>query len=244
MSRIQTVQQGTFLSIDRFSVDEVVTQTLTRLGLAFTANHRTRGVKGRDAAGCPVVGYRSYDTYSLHGYGIVGPMGENMHAVLKVQDTSIPGMRFKLSLGVMRLVCLNGMFGFGSAFDTTVTHRVGPMADGKLAALPAALDTALQALPALAEAALELAAVEVPDPASVVYSLDLPASVKENVLRLLARGSHREVDQPSNAWGLYNICNEVDRLLARRGSAAYLERDEQLADDIVCLASAQTLDAA
>jgi hypothetical protein len=234
-------EKGTFLAIDRESVRAVVQSTLAKLGIDATHRPQERTLYSRasEPGQLPTVkGFRLYDQWSL-GFNVEGPNGEPMQALLKIQDSTVPGMAFRVSVGVLRLICLNGMFGFGTEFETRVNHRVGQSAFDKLAGLPAAIEAALKGLPQLAAAAEGLAAVPVADPIDVLLSLNIPEKVRENAISIIGRQAYRFEDQPTDAWGLYNIVNEVDRLLARKGSTAYLERDERLADDIICLASAQ-----
>jgi hypothetical protein len=235
---IITQQQGSFLQIDNASVRETVQSTLDKLGLDFTLTSKARSVRRTLPDGSRSDGFRLYDTYHL-GYEMQGPVGEHMRACLRIQDSSVPGMAFRLNLGVFRLICLNGCFGFGDTFATRVIHRSGPMAEGALRDLPQAIEFALQGLPALSAAAQDLAAIHVQDPALVVEQLQIPEGVRGRVLYLLERSAYRAEDRPSTAWGLYNLVNEVDRLMARKGSTSFLERDEGLAEQVVALATAQ-----
>lgn len=235
MSNIITHEQGSFLRIDNGSVREVVLNTLKGLGLETDLDSRIRAIKHRDGR---EDGFRIYDTYDI-GAPVIGPFGEEMRARLRIQDSTVPGMAFKVTLGVFRLLCLNGLFGFSEECTARVIHRAGPAAHGALEGLPAAIVAAVHALPKLQAETEHLAAIEVPDPVAVLMSLNIPQGTREAAFNVIRMAEYRKQEPASTAWGLYNIVNEIDRFKARVGSTAYLERDERLADDIVCLASAQ-----
>lgn len=234
---IITRENGTFLQLDTLSVRETVLNTLKSLGLSPDLTSTVREIKSRnpEKAG----GMRVYDTYDL-GYTLHGPFGEEMKARLRVQDSTVPGWAFKATLGAFRALCLNGLFGFGEQCTARIVHRTGETAQDAIRALPDAIVAAVQALPKLQAEFEHLAAIEVPDPIAVLMSLNIPNVVREGAFNTITYGSYRTQEPAHTAWGLYNIVNELDRLRARQGSIAYLERDERLADDIVCLASAQT----
>jgi len=235
----------TFGRIDSESVHQVVQSVLTGLGLVAEVVERVKSrrctVKDAERGKVTHFGTRTYSEYRLMNPAmeVTGPAGEALRAVIRITDTNLPGEAFRVSVGYFRLICLNGLFGLQTEAVARVTHRVGPTARGKLDALPAAIEAALASLPALQARAMELASMPVAAPVEVVKALDLPEKVRNQVLSLIAFSAFRRVDQPTNVWGLYNIINEVDRLLARQGSTAYLQRDSGLVDAIVALAQGQ-----
>lgn len=234
---IITRENGTFLQLDTLSVRETVLNTLKGLGLSPDLTSTVREIKSRSPE--KTGGMRVYDTYDL-GYTLHGPFGEEMKARLRIQDSTVPGMAFKVTLGAFRLLCLNGMYGFGEACTSRIIHRTGDTAQTAIRALPDAIVAAVNGMPKLQAELEHLAAIDIPDPIQVLMSLDIPNGVREGAFNVIKFAEYRKQEPANTAWGLYNIVNECDRLHARKGSTAYLERDERLADDIVCLASAQT----
>ena len=178
-------------------------------------------------------GQKCFDTYRL-SYPIVGPAGEQMVAQLRVSDSTLPGQAFRVELGLFRLVCLNGLFAFDAGEQLArITHRIGPTAQDKLDVLADTIMQALKQLPQLSNQAAIMAAIPVQQPIEVLKALNIPASVRSSVEFLILSKKNRSVDNPTNVWGLYNLINEVDRLHARKGSIAYLERDTNLVDQII-----------
>jgi hypothetical protein len=76
--------------------------------------------------------------------------------------------------------------------------------------------------------------VRVLDPVNIIGSLNLTKSRKDSLIYNLDQAG----ESTSDAWGLYNYINEVNRLRSRRWDSAWAA-DEGLLDDVKLLAQAQ-----
>jgi hypothetical protein len=230
---IITQVKGTYLEINDQSAVDVVGETLAKLGLQSNVSIRQRHFRKKDQTGLKL---RADFTVGLD---IPGPRGDNMKARISLTNASLPGQAFALRLGALRLICTNGLYGFGDIFERRINHRPGQTAIDLLESIPAAIETVHGEDHEIANQAKALDALPVLDPAYVVQALELPTKTEAAVLSMISRGTYRPEDAPSSAWGLYNLVNEVDRLLARRGSFAFQSRDEGMLTKIVSLAGQQ-----
>jgi hypothetical protein len=226
MSNIFTAAEGTYLFVDTDSLVTEVKSTLDRLGLDSI-------VRPRYHSRSPV----QHVDFRLPDLKIAGPNGEDMEALLRVENSSRPGTALSVKLGIYRMVCSNGLFGFSMESLQRIVHRVGPTAYNKLEGLPAAVEGSVKYVDHMRSVAESLADTVVVDPIGVIASLPILQKTKDMAISQVARQAFRPEDQPYTAWGLYNIVNEIDRLQSK-SSIAHAQRDERLVDDILCLTQA------
>jgi hypothetical protein len=231
---IQSQRINSFLRVNQTSLKEHIEQALTESGLNFEM--KKFHVRGAKASGHE--GVKTFAEYSLPDLTMIGPFGETMNAVLRFRDSQVPGQALTVSLGVFRLVCLNGLFGMSHQTVQRIIHRAGPTNEGRLSGLVDAVKAAAGSLHTVGDFADDLADTPIADPIAAVAMLNIPNRTKEAVIQAIANERYRPVDNPRTAWGLYNLVNEFDRL-ASRGMLASSNRDEKLADDIMAIASAE-----
>lgn len=227
---IITQVKGTYLEINDQSAIDKVSETLTKLGLQSSVDVRWRHFRKKNQTGLKL---RADFTVGLD---IPGPRGDNMKVRISLTNASLPGQAFALKLGALRLLCTNGLYGFGDIFERRINHRPGQTAIDLLESIPAAIESVLGEVHEIANQAKALDALLIPNPVYIVQALGLPTKTEAAVVSMIERGTYRPQDTPSSAWGLYNLVNEVDRLYARRGSFAFQGRDEGMIDKIVLLA--------
>lgn len=220
---IFTAAEGTYLFVDTDSLVAEVKNTLTGLGLDSIPRPRFHSRS-------PV----QHVDFRLPDLKIAGPNGEQMEALLRVENSSRPGTALSVKLGIYRMVCANGLFGFSYESLQRIVHRVGPMAYDKLNGIPQAIANAVRYTEHLQSVAETLADTVVLNPIDVIASLPILERTKQAAISQIARNAYRPEDAPYTAWGLYNIVNELDRI-ASKSSVAHAQRDERLVDDILCL---------
>lgn len=227
MSKIFTAAEGSYLYISTDDLLNSVRDSLTEIGLDAIVRPLTDPRYARQSV-----------EFRLPELKIQGPNGDDMEILLRVSNSSIPGTALSVKIGLYRMICQNGLFGFSYESIQRIVHRTGPMAYRKLDELPAAIRATMAYVNHLQAVCDDLAATKIVDPISVIASLPVPNRVKESAIRLVALGRYRAEDAPYTAWGLYNLVNEIDRVQSR-STMASADRDTRLVDDIICLASDQ-----
>lgn len=155
------------------------------------------------------------------------PNGDVVFPQVMLRDQTLPGAAMTMQLGFFRQVCSNGLF----AFKHIVAPIRVPHFKNRTQLFIYLVDQIValtEQIPVLVDAVGKLNNTAIPLPMAYVQSLKLPAKVLKRVETIIASRSYRTEDNPHTLWGLYNIINEVDRQSARRGSFAYLDRDQNL----------------
>jgi hypothetical protein len=152
---------------------------------------------------------------------------DGMQTELRVRDQDFAGAKLEVQVGFFRLVCTNGLTVFErGATPIRVAHRISD--EQELLELPAAISEALARVERSKLLVQELKERRI-DPRQVLDGLKLG----ERLTQALLYGRPRREDDIRTVWGLYNYINEMDRLTARKGSLAYLERDETMLNRIL-----------
>jgi hypothetical protein len=146
--------------------------------------------------------------------------------------------RFKIYVGFLRFVCMNGMVLGDILFDQTITHRTGPVCEAKLDGLERGLADALDYIQAgFANDVEELTNQELTEGQMIQVTGNLPLSnrIKDKVIdRIVLQHTRRFEDQSNNVWALWNLTNEV----IGQHTTSELRRDQRnvnLLGDIVAL---------
>lgn len=148
---------------------------------------------------------------------------------------------FTLGLGLFSWVCANGLYVGVTDFLQKIRHIDGPKANSLLDILPAqvAIAAARMASGDLIQVALDALDQKVDDPISIIGNVPgLGKRTRDVSIGHVLNGTHREKDQPTNAWGLYNLLNETNRLGSRTSYTA-ADKDMGLLDNILVLAADQ-----
>lgn len=144
--------------------------------------------------------------------------------------------------GLFIWVCQNGAYIGLAAYVQKLRHVNGPKAHGVLDVLPSILDEQARRIASGETLHVALDALDTPvlDPVSLVASLPGVSDVnKDKAIYRILTGTHREKDNPGNAWGLYNLVNELVRR-GGRSSFQAAQRDMPLLGDILQLAEDQS----
>lgn len=140
-------------------------------------------------------------------------------------------------LGLFRFICLNGLYFGVSVFAGRLIHRAGETAEEFLSQLPNMIQDGIYQIQsgALQDTITEASDLKVADPIDIVASLpQLTERQKAATIARLSLDDLRVGDRSSDAWGLYNIVNEVIRQRSRSALAS-ANRDIGLLDDITAL---------
>jgi Domain of unknown function (DUF932) len=146
-----------------------------------------------------------------------------------------------VGMGLFHWVCLNGCFIGVADAVARIRHVDGPNAHALLDALPAQVARTAERIRngELLDTALDALEQAVLDPVAIIGNLaGVGKRAKEVALAHVVNGTHRPKDQPTNAWGLYNLLNEAHRRSSRNPLTA-AERDVGLLDNILILAQDQ-----
>lgn len=146
----------------------------------------------------------------------------------------------RLSVGLFRLVCSNGLtVGVpGLSFETRIRHTWSETQRGRVLDLPLVAEQIVEHIRTDLLDSIEVAKeTRVIDPISVVASLPIGERAREQAISMLAYGSQRDADDPHTAWGLYNHVNECVRSRSRSEFTA-VRKDEGLLSHIITLAAA------
>jgi hypothetical protein len=153
--------------------------------------------------------------------------------MIQLRDQTFPGAALQVEVGLYRLVCTNGLMAFSREFTPLRIPHYASRRD-QLAAIADTVLDSLGRVAATVERAHHLTTVAVADPLAVLSQLELPKKVHDTAAMLITTGLHRKEDDPKNAWGLYNIINEVDAVKSRSRFAA-LSRDLDMTTKILTL---------
>ncbi len=176
---------------------------------------------------------------------LTGPMlllanGEQTRARITVYDQDYSGKALRVEYGLYRLVCTNGLMGWGSVAEPIRIPHHKNRTD-MLMQLDQIITNSASVFTKIVDDANRLLATNfrghwalVLDEAATIVGL--PKKTVEKVRALIVLGKNRVEDKPDTIWGLYNIINEVERVTARKNSVLYMQRDNQLLDAIKLVA--------
>jgi hypothetical protein len=156
---------------------------------------------------------------------VILPSGEHVYPCIRLRDQSYPGASLTVTYGLYRQVCSNGLFAFASIAAPTRIPHFKNRAD-ILMHLGRVIEASAEHFVNIIKEVGRLQMVAIPDPVAVIEAMNLPKKTKDKALDAIANRLTRPEDNIKTAWGLYNFVNELDRLTARRGSLAYLDRDQ------------------
>lgn len=146
-----------------------------------------------------------------------------------------------IGVGLFRFICSNGLFIGLSDFNAKIRHVDGNKAHNMLDVLPQVFNAAVDSLEngTLIDFAVDALNTQVLDPIDVVGSLpNMTNRTKEKAIDSIVLSNNRPQDQPGNAWGLYNMLNELNKKGSRSAFAA-ANKDLTLLENILFLAQAQ-----
>lgn len=150
--------------------------------------------------------------------------GDVVFPQIIIRDRSFPGGALTVHFGLYRLVCSNGLMAFRSvAAPVRIPHYRNRAQ--VLMELTRVIQSSGDRFAAIVEEAERLDGLTVVDPELAIMAMTLPMSTKKRAIETIGAGLVRPEDDIKTAWGLYNFVNELDRVKARRGSTAYLDRD-------------------
>jgi hypothetical protein len=223
MSITITNKSKSFLSIDPNSLLAALQDVFDRRGEAITikSNSRTSFSQAaeRVGGGERLMHAIRIETPTHAGTDVVKPY-------VVVRDRTYPGAAADIRIGLYRLVCTNGLMIGTDTSSFKIPHL--PNRRDMLSNLDMLIDQAYEHLNQVLVRAEALQGMEIQNPQFLVAQLEhVPERVRAAVCEAILYGRHRSVDNPNTAWGLYNIVNEFDRLMSRKGSIASLERDHK-----------------
>jgi hypothetical protein len=225
---IQTsVKNNSFVSINQTSLNEVLGAIATKYDMQLRSIEMDKSHL-KAAKGMPA----TKNIYTLQSTNIQALADSPVAPRIQIKDQTYSGAALQLRIGLWRQVCSNGLMGFKFSEERITHHK-------KNEVLFQQLDEAVERLvslsPKLLEQVQELQLKKI-EWQSVIGQLGLSPNMVDSVGRFIQAGFNRVQDDPNTAWGLYNIVNELDRRKARRGSVAFMQRDEQMLGRILAVA--------
>lgn len=213
--------KGRFASLNPFELKDALTTLGDRLNYAVSATVVDKGhTKAAQKVGG---GHQSWFTLRSKT-PLTLPTGDVVYPQIMLRDRSYPGGSLTLTFGFYRLVCSNGLMAFRHIVQpVSIPHYKNRATI--LMELTRIIEASQENFVAIANEAHRLASVTVIDPIKAIEQMAIPPKVKKLAIERVNAGLVRPEDNIKTAWGLYNFVNELDRVKARRGSMAYLERD-------------------
>jgi len=143
--------------------------------------------------------------------------------------------------GFFHWVCSNGLYIGVADMVAKVRHIDTPNVHGVLDALPRRIAAAADRIATGDLLTVALDAVDTPvlEPIWLVGNLpEVSSTVKQLAIDAIINKTYREKDQPTNAWGLYNLVNELQRRRSRSALVA-ATKDLGLLENVLVLAEDQ-----
>lgn len=161
--------------------------------------------------------------------------GDMVYPQIQIVDRTYAGASLKVFIGFYRLVCTNGLtVSVGETMKWSIDHRLSSVE--QLMQLSRSIAAAWSKV-IVAQAILQNAAQMQVNPTQVIDALATFSTAKKEKLKE-ALPYARPQDDVRTVYGLYNFLNEQDRLTARAGSTAYLDRDTDMLAKLIELAAA------
>ncbi len=165
--------------------------------------------------------------------------GDTIHPKIFVSNAERPGTALKFGVGILRLVCSNGMVAGTNFFSEKIIHRTGQTFEDKYEMVAEKIQEAVAYLEdtfasdmeeVVADSVTEAQAIE------IIGNSNVPAKVKhEAIYRWF--NPKRFADSQQDVWSLYNILNEAitDSVKSPQAKLAY---NQHLLRDITDLKEA------
>lgn len=177
---------------------------------------------------------------TLPGYGFEDSVDGRLFPRVHIHNDNTGGSSLRISVGLFRLICTNGLsIGIpGLSFVHKISHLFTENQKQKILDIPMVAEDIIHYLKdgGVKEQISEARSKKILDPVSVVGNLDIGIKAKDLTISQIIMGSHRREDDPTNAWGLYNMVNESVRLKSRSEFIA-LNKDGGILEDIMLLAA-------
>jgi hypothetical protein len=141
-----------------------------------------------------------------------------------------------IQIGILRLVCSNGLMLGTNYFQMNITHLVGSKFEDTMNTIPYVIPAALAEVENMHKRVKELSfqTLSIPEQIQIVEALPISNRIAQLALNKLwqqANGYLRSEDTPRNVWTLWNIVNESIGQYSRREYST-VEKNVNLIDSI------------
>lgn len=232
----QGLNRPTLATLDQHQLIQQTLLTLNEVAPGITFAIKTQSRDKSHTKGAQQYGGGAVYRHTLRSTVPTTINGDTVYPQITIVDRTYAGASLKVFVGFYRLICSNGLtVSVGETMKWSIDHRLSSVEQlmQLSRSIAAAWSKVIDAQLILEKAA----AIVVPHPTQLIDQLEVFSSARKAKLKeeIVYR---RPEDNVYTVYGLYNFLNEQDRLTARAGSTAYLDRDTDMLAKLIELAAA------
>jgi hypothetical protein len=229
------LNRPTLATLDQAELIQHTTATLAKVAPATSFLYSCRTQDKSHTKAAKQYGGGSVYRHMLRANTSVNVNSDLLYPQITIIDRTFSGASLKVYVGFYRIICSNGLtVSVGETLSWSIDHRLSSAVQlmELSRSIAAAWSQVIQAQTVLANAAI--ASI---NPIQAIDNLSM-FSIRQKEQLKQALPTARPEDNVNTVYGLYNFLNEQDRLTARRGSTAYLDRDTNMLATLIEFAAA------